>query len=171
MTLGIEPWKPLQATSKYPIGKITEKMKKLIATIAIAVFGAAIANAGEYPDISVKKLHSAIKKKEATVIDVNGSSSYKQGHIPGAIDYAASKDKLEKLLPKKKDALIVAYCGGPSCNAYTAAAKAAKDLGYTNVVHLSAGISGWKSAGQDLETGEKSEGKKGKKKEKKKQDS
>jgi predicted sulfurtransferase len=124
ITLRIESGEPLKTTGQYPIGKTTEKMKKVIATIAITVFGAAIANAGEYPDISVKKLDTAIKKKEATIIDVNGSASYNNGHIPGAIDYAANKDKLEKLLPKKKDALIVAYCGGPSCNAYTAAATA-----------------------------------------------
>ncbi len=138
-------------------------MKRLLATIAVAILGASIATAGEYPDISVKKLHSAIKKKDVTVIDVNGSASYKKGHIPGAIDYTANKEKLAKLLPKEKDALIVAYCGGPSCSAYTKAAKAAKDLGYTNVMHLSAGISGWKTAGQDLESGEKAKGKKKKK--------
>jgi len=42
--------------------------------------------------------------------------------------------------------LVVAYCGGPSCNAYTRAANAASKLGYTNVKHLSAGISGWLQA-------------------------
>ena len=33
------------------------------------------------------------------------------------------------------------------------AAKAAEKLGYTNVKHLSAGISGWKDAGKPLEKG------------------
>ena len=50
-----------------------------------------------------------------------------------------------------KDALIVAYCGGPQCMAYKAAAKKAVALGYTNVKHLSAGISGWKDAGEKVE--------------------
>ena len=36
-------------------------------------------------------------------------------------------------------------------SAYAAAAKVAKQLGYTNVRHLSAGISGWKDAGAPLE--------------------
>jgi len=104
-------------------------MKRLLATIAVAILGASITTAGEYPDFSVEKLHSAIKKKDVTVIDVNGPVYYKKGHIPGAIDYTANKEKLAKLLPKEKNALIVAYCGGPSCSAYTKAAKAAKDLG------------------------------------------
>jgi rhodanese-related sulfurtransferase len=55
---------------------------------------------------------------------------------------------MDAKLPADKNALVVAYCGGPSCNAYTAAAKKAKALGYTNVKHLSAGISGWKAAGE-----------------------
>jgi rhodanese-related sulfurtransferase len=143
-------------------------MKKLLATIMLGIIGAGIASAGEFPDISIKELNKAIKEKKATVIDVNGSDSYKSGHVPSAIDFAANKEKIEKLLPKEKDALIVAYCGGPSCNAYTSAANAAKELGYTNVKHLSAGISGWKSAGQKLETvstdGSVKKEKKGKKK-------
>ena len=85
------------------------------------------------------------------MIDVNGSDSYKEGHIPTAIDFEAKNEKLKEVLPKEKDALIVAYCGGPQCGAYKTAAKAAMALGYTNVKHLSAGISGWKQAGEKLE--------------------
>jgi rhodanese-related sulfurtransferase len=59
------------------------------------------------------------------------------------------------VLPKDKNALIVAYCGNPKCTAYQAAAKAAKKLGYKNIKHLSAGISGWKEAGEKTEKGEK----------------
>ena len=104
-----------------------------------------------YPDVSIKELKSALKDKKVTVIDVNGSDSYKDGHIPGAIDFEANAEKLEKVLPKDKDALIVAYCGGPQCNAYQAAAKKAVAMGYKNVKHLSAGISGWKDAGEKVE--------------------
>jgi rhodanese-related sulfurtransferase len=49
--------------------------------------------------------------------------------------------------------LVVAYCAGPACNAYQAAAKAAKELGYSNVKHLSAGIAGWTTAGEKTEKG------------------
>ena len=105
----------------------------------------------EYPDVSIQELKSAIEKKQVTVIDVNGSDSYKDGHIPTAIDFEAKGGEIEKALPKDKNALIVAYCGGPQCNAYKAAAKKAVALGYTNVKHLSAGISGWKSAGEKVE--------------------
>jgi rhodanese-related sulfurtransferase len=73
--------------------------------------------------------------------------------VPTAIDFDAAGDKLAAQLPKDKGALVVAYCGGPSCGAYKAAAVKAKELGYTNVKHLAAGISGWKKAGEKTEAG------------------
>jgi rhodanese-related sulfurtransferase len=129
--------------------KLKELMKTVL-TLATALLLSVALRAGEFPDIAIDDLKKAIEKKEVTVIDVNGTDSFKNGHIPGAIDYEANAEKLASLLPKDKDALVVAYCGGPSCGAYQAAAKAAKKLGYKNVKHLSAGISGWKSAGEKV---------------------
>jgi rhodanese-related sulfurtransferase len=126
-------------------------MKKLLLTLTAALFSIT-AFAGEFPDISVSELKKAIEEKKVTVLDVNGSDSFKKGHIPGAIDFRAEKNDIAAKLPADKNALVVAYCGGPTCGAYAAAAKAAKELGYTNVKHLSAGISGWKSAGEKLES-------------------
>lgn len=124
-------------------------MKKLLA-LALSLFAASVM-AAEYPDISISDLKTAIAEKKVTVIDVNGTDSYQAGHVPSAIDFEAKSGELEKALPSDKNALVVAYCGGPSCNAYKAAAKKATALGYTNVKHLSAGISGWKKAGETTE--------------------
>ena len=118
-------------------------MKKILTLIATA-FLAISAQAGEYPDIS-------IKEKKVTILDVNGSESYAQAHIPGAIDFTAKKEHIASVLPSDKSALVVAYCGGPTCGAYAAAAKKASELGYTNVKHLSVGISGWQEARQPTE--------------------
>jgi len=106
--------------------------------------------AGEYPDISVKELQSAIKKGKVAVIDVNGQKSFSRGHIPTAIDFASQGKSLSKLLPSDKNTLIVSYCGGPGCRAYKRGADAAAKLGYKNIKHLSAGISGWKKAGAEV---------------------
>jgi rhodanese-related sulfurtransferase len=125
--------------------------KAIILAVALLLNGAA--QAGPYPDITIDQLKSALAVKQVTLLDANGSASWKAGHIPGALDYAASKAKLATLLPKDKNALIVAYCGGPACGAYAAAARAAKELGYTNVKHLSAGISGWRAAGERTASG------------------
>lgn len=106
--------------------------------------------AGEYPDISVKELQAALKDGKVAVIDVNGKKSFSRGHIPTAIDFSSQGKSLSKLLPSDKGALIVSYCGGPGCGAYKRGADAAAKLGYKNIKHLSAGISGWKKAGADI---------------------
>ena len=127
-------------------------MKKLLALLA-AAFMAVNVYAGEFPDISIAEVKAAIASGKATIIDVNGSDSWKKGHVPTAIDFATSKVTLASALPKDKNALVIAYCGGPSCSAYQAAAKAAEKLGYKNVKHMSAGISGWLQAGEKTDKG------------------
>ena len=128
-------------------------MKKVISMLVAGLFAATV-YAGEYPDVSIKDLQAAIKDGKVAVIDVNGAGSFKKAHIPNAIHFASTKD-LSKVLPKDKKTLIVAYCGGPGCSAYKRGASAAEKLGYTNVKHLSAGISGWKKAGADVAKGGK----------------
>ena len=125
-------------------------MKKILGLLTAFVL-ATVVFAGEYPDVSIKELKKSIETKQVTVIDVNGTESFATGHIPGAIDFEANEAKIASLLPKDKNALIVAYCGGPKCMAYKQAAKKAEELGYKNVKHLSAGISGWKEAGEKTE--------------------
>lgn len=127
-------------------------MKKLLGLFTAALFAVSVI-AGEYPDISIKELKKAINEKKVTVIDVNGTESWQKSRIPSAIDFESNEEKLAKVLPQDKSALIVAYCGGPKCMAYKQAAKAAEKLGYKNVKHLSAGISGWKEAGEKTEKG------------------
>lgn len=125
-------------------------MKKLLSLLATAALTLQ-AFAGEFPDISITEVKSLTESKKVVVIDVNGTDSFKKGHIPGALDFEAVSGKLAKVLPEDKNTLIVAYCGGPRCKAYQAAANAAEKLGYKNIKHMSAGISGWKDAGQKLE--------------------
>ncbi|MDD2763986.1 MAG: rhodanese-like domain-containing protein [Opitutaceae bacterium] len=129
-------------------------MKKLCGVLTLFLCATVAAwAAGKYPGISQEALKQAIADKSVVLLDVNGSDSFKAGHIPGAIDYAVCKDQLADLLPADKHALIVAYCGGEMCTAYQAAAEAAEKLGYTNVKHFSPGISGWRSSGEKVEPG------------------
>lgn len=111
-----------------------------------------------FPDISHADLKAAIADSKVTLLDCNGAASYAKGHIPGALEFSAVKENLADKLPKDKDALIVSYCGGPKCGAYKAGANAAQALGYTNVKHYSAGISGWKEAGEKCEESPKQTG-------------
>jgi rhodanese-related sulfurtransferase len=125
-------------------------MKKLIALLSTLVI-AATAFAGEFPDVSIAEVKALLGTKKATIIDVNGTDSYAKGHVPGALDFDAIEKDFAKSLPADKNALVIAYCGNPRCSAYQAAAKAAEKLGYKNVKHMSAGISGWNKAGEAVE--------------------
>jgi rhodanese-related sulfurtransferase len=127
-------------------------MKSLIA-VAATVLLVATAYAGEVKDITIPELKATIADGKVTLIDANGTESWQKGHIAGAIDFKADQNKLASLLPKDKNALVVAYCGGPKCMAYKAAAAAAQKLGYTNVKHLPAGIKGWVAAGEPTDKG------------------
>lgn len=129
-------------------------MKKLIAFLCALALSPIVALAADkFPDISHDELKKAIGEKKVTLIDVNGSDSYKSGHIPGAINFETTKDELAAKLPQDKNALVVAYCGNEQCGAYATAAQKARELGYTNVKHYAKGIAGWKSSGEKTEKG------------------
>jgi rhodanese-related sulfurtransferase len=120
-------------------------MKNLIATFCALLLTSLAAFAGDkFPDITHDQLKQAIAEKKVVLIDVNGTDSYKAGHIPGALDFEKVEATLAKSLPADKGALIVAYCGNEQCTAFAFAAEKAKELGYTNVKHYAPGIAGWK---------------------------
>lgn len=105
------------------------------------------------PQVSLDELKKLVETKGALIVDANGTEMYNAGHIPGAISFAQHEGKLMSVLPKDKNALIVAYCGGTMCSAWEAAAKEAKQQGYTNIKHFKGGIKGWKEAKMQVETG------------------
>ncbi|MBI3985499.1 MAG: rhodanese-like domain-containing protein [Lentisphaerae bacterium] len=131
------------------------KLFSIVPMVCVLALGAAAGPADpagtNVPDIRLEELKKAIADKTVVLIDCNGSKSYANGHIPGAIDFQANALDLAQALPKDKAALVVVYCKGPTCGAYTAAADAATQQGYTNVKHFSGGISGWEKAGEKLE--------------------
>jgi rhodanese-related sulfurtransferase len=127
-------------------------MKKLLVFAAAFVLAANI-YAAEFPTITISDLKTAMASTKVVLLDANGTESWQSGHIPGAIDFSANKESLATLLPQDKDVLVVAYCANPQCPAYRQAAAAAKKLGYTNIKHLTAGIMGWKDAGEKTEPG------------------
>lgn len=122
----------------------------LLSVSTAKAFTVEAAKAGE---LSLQELKTLVSKKGATLLDANGTDMFKDGHIPGAVNFEAHKASLAKVLPEDKKTLIVAYCGGPMCTAWEAAADEAIKLGYTNVKHFKGGIKGWKEAGGKTEKG------------------
>jgi len=69
---------------------------------------------------------------------------YIKGHIPMAVSMPQSQfDKLTHMLPAKKDALLIFYCGGTTCKLSHKSAYAAESLGYTNIKVFDEGFPGW----------------------------
>ena len=135
-------------------------MKRLILAVQLAIVSVgngfySLAQAAEHltPEVSLEELKKIVATKSATIIDGNGTEIYKSGHIPGAIHFGKHQSDLASVLPKDKNAPIIAYCGGPLCTAWEEPAGKAKALGYTNIRHFKGGIKGWKSAGQAVDKG------------------
>lgn len=70
---------------------------------------------------------------------------FQQGYIPTAVSFPFSAfDKMaEKLMPKDKNALVVFYCQGVTCNLSPSSAGKAQKLGYTNVNVYKDGMPAW----------------------------
>ena len=126
-------------------------MRPLALLLALLLGSTAALAAEKFPVIAREDLVQAMAAAPITLIDANGSSSFRNGRLRGAIDYAARKADLAQVLPTDKGALIVAYCGSEACPSWRAAATAAAALGYTNVRHFKAGLAGWRQAGGPLE--------------------
>ena len=105
------------------------------------------------PRISVddfKPLHAAA---EVLIVDVRSEASFREGHIPGAINVplADIERRVSDLRKKVKSRLIVTYC---SCFAEHTAAEAASRLyaqGFVNVKALSGGYPEWVLRGWRVE--------------------
>jgi rhodanese-related sulfurtransferase len=85
------------------------------------------------------------------LIDVREDGEWAAGHLPHAIHLGKGviERDIERAIPDTA-APIVLYCGGGYRSAL--AAKNLQDMGYTNVISMDGGFSGWRSAGYPLES-------------------
>ena len=80
------------------------------------------------------------------LIDVREESEWTKGHLPGAVHLGKGviERDIEKTIPET-DAPIVVYCGGGFRSAL--AADNLQRMGYSNVISMDGGFSGWRDAG------------------------
>lgn len=112
--------------------------------------GAKAGQAQRFPEIRQADLVKGIREKSVFLVDANGNESYASAHIPGAVNFDKATGRFSQDPPADKSALIVAYCGGPGCEAWCGAADKLEAMGYKNIRHYKGGIKEWKQAG--LET-------------------
>ena len=89
--------------------------------------------------------------EEFHLVDVREESEFVAAHLPNAIHLG--KGVIERDIEKTisdENALIVLYCGGGYRSAL--AALNLQLMGYTNVISMDGGFSGWKAAGQPVTT-------------------
>lgn len=103
-------------------------------------------NADGYTDITVQQLAQMLPDRDFTLVNVH--IPY-QGEIPQTDLFIPFNEITEHQseLPAK-DEPIVLYCS--SGNMSTQAAKALVKMGYTNVLEVDGGFSGWAAAGYEL---------------------
>lgn len=104
------------------------------------------------PTISPGKLRERMERERIHVYDVNAEPRWLDARVPGArhldpLGFTASD------LPEDSNAPIVFYCSNPMCRKAPNAAKRAKQMGYSNVFVMAAGITGWMSASLPTESG------------------
>jgi len=89
-------------------------------------------------------------EEKFTLVDVLSEESYKEGHIPGAINIPLGNlEPLAERYLDRKDTIVV-YCGSYSCQASTKATKKLLEMGYENTLDFKAGKRGWQHAGLKL---------------------
>lgn len=102
-------------------------------------------------ECTVADVHEMLENNEQfLLIDVREESEYAKGHLPGAIHLGKGilERDLEKLVPDTTSRIVL-YCGGGFRSAL--AADAAQRMGYTSVISMDGGWSGWNEAGFAIE--------------------
>ena len=102
--------------------------------------------------VSPAELQQLIQDRQVTVVDVNSSQSWEKARVPGALNLDAESFS-DSDLPRERDSSLVFYCSNPMCRRAPKAARRAKNMGYSNVRVMSAGISGWLAARMPIESG------------------
>ncbi len=123
-------------------------MAKQHAPGFLKIVQAAKAHVKECTVTDVKRQHDV--GDAFTLVDVREESEFAAGHLPGAIHI--SKGVLERDIEAKvPDAStpLVLYCGGGFRSVL--AAEALQRMGYTNVISMDGGWSGWTAAGYPTE--------------------
>lgn len=80
------------------------------------------------------------------LFDARPVKRFGKAHIPSAKPAHPKDDNFLSLLPGDKAALLVFYCGGPTCPYTGIAVDMAGKAGYTNLKGYQAGLPGWKKS-------------------------
>ena len=85
------------------------------------------------------------------LVEALSEKSYKDGHIPGAVNIPPNNvTELAKKLLKKSDKIIV-YCASYGCHASTNVVRELLKMGFANSFDFKGGKKAWVDSGLELE--------------------
>jgi rhodanese-related sulfurtransferase len=102
-------------------------------------------------ETNVHEVHKRLQQgDEFHLVDVREESEWNAGHLPGAIHLGKGiiERDIEKKIPDQNTEIVL-YCGGGFRSALVA--DNLQKMGYTNLISMDGGFSGWKEAGYPLE--------------------
>jgi len=100
----------------------------------------------EIREINVYELADQLEKGKVTLIDIRGLDEWDQGHIRGSahIPRGFLELQIETHVPDRNQPVAVTCAGGVRS---LLGARDLETMGYTNVVSVASGFTGWKNAG------------------------
>lgn len=126
-------------------------MNRLFPLAVLLLLSGCLSGTTGWERVDVETFEQAINDHpDALLLDVRTSSEWEQdGHLQDAtlIPHTELQSR-ESELPDDKDALILLYCR--SGNRSQDAANTLQDMGFTNLIELESGITGWKNAGKSV---------------------
>ena len=114
-------------------GQPATKIKKIVFALPPGV------------EINSEELLKIMTGKEPYYLyDARPVKRFGKAHVPSARPAHPKEENFLSLLPEDKGALLVFYCGGPTCPYTGIAVEMAQKAGYTNLKGYQAGLPGWK---------------------------
>ena len=113
---------------------------------------------GNITRLSLMGTKNRFDKKNCQFLDARNAEEYKEGHIPGALNFSAME--MDKFAPQvmpmlaEKTREIVVYCAGGDCTLSLELAQNLIEQGYTHVEVFEGGWPEWKKAAYPFRTGE-----------------
>jgi len=102
-----------------------------------------------YVDVSPIKAKEMIDE-DSSLIVIDVSPKYDEGHLPGAINYYVGDGSLEEAIPSlDKEAMYLVYCH--TDEASMLGSQMLVDAGFMNVYRLEGNYAAWVEAGYDIE--------------------
>ena len=96
-------------------------------------------------ELTPEELSSMMNSGPIFIVDVNEDFTYAEAHVRGAKLMVYDEITADKL-PADRQMPLAFYCYSPECPAAGMAAHTAVTLGFANVYHMKAGITGWQDA-------------------------